>query len=192
MNRNFFYVLALLLVTALPLAIFSAEDVLQTEKSAPEFSRPRGDSGNAFYKKMMPLFKLADEIELTNPQLLQLRMLYQKNCKIDSGRKAGHELYKKLSDPSLKEEDAKKMAAEAAKAAEEKILSRYRMTQEVKRILTPEQLKKLEELQATKKARHFKKGARKGYSGGMRKGMHKGQPKSWKTPLATVEEKIAD
>lgn len=192
MNRNFFYVLALLLVTALPLAIFSAEDSLKIEKSALEIGRAPGDPGNGFYKRMVPLFKLADEIELTNPQLLQLRMLYQKNCKLDSGRKAGRDIFKKLSDPDLKEEDVKKMAAETAKAAEEKILSRYRMMQEVKKILTPEQLKKLEELKAAKKDRRFKKGMRKGNFKGMKKGMHKGFGKGWKMPSAPIQEKTAD
>lgn len=192
MNRNFFYVLALLLVTALPLAIFSAENTIETEKSALKISRATGDNGNAFFKRMKPLFKLADEIELTNPQLLQLRMLYQKNSKLDSGRKAGLDLFKKLSDPELKEEDVKKMAAEAARAAEEKILSRYRMMQEVKKILTPEQLKKLEELKATRKERKLKKGARKGNFRGMKKGMSKGAGKGWKMPAAPIQEKTAD
>lgn len=95
---------------------------------------------------ILGLFKLADELEITNPQLLQLRLFFQKNCKTMKGVGPRHLLHKKLSDPTLKEEDVKKIAAEEGKAIEKSILAKFQMMQDLKKILTPEQFKKLHEL----------------------------------------------
>ncbi len=90
-------------------------------------------------------FKLADELEITNPQLLQLRMLFQKHEKIMKAGQQRHMMFKKLSDPDLKDEDVKKMAAAEGKAVEEAIIARFQMMQDLRKILTPEQFKTLNE-----------------------------------------------
>ncbi len=174
MNRKNFYVLAFVLVAALPLIIFSEEKIANgmEYRSGIKMS---GDSANGFVHRLMPLFRLADDINLTNPQLIQLRMLYQKNCQLDDEKMCRMELLKKLSDPSLKEEDVQKLAAEAAKQAEENILKRFRMMQEIKKILTPEQLSKLETCRMSHKGGRFMNGHRRGKIKGMHNFLSKGR-----------------
>lgn len=175
MNRRFLYVLAFLMVAALPLIIFSEEKTAADDiEKAPGFFKMRGSPENGFLKGLMPLFRLADEFNLTNPQLIQLRMLYQKNCQSGEEKVTRNEFFKKLSDPSLNEEEVRKLASEAAKATENEILRRFRMVQEIKKILTPDQLKKLEEWKVSQKGGFFMNGHRRGNFKGMHNIFSKG------------------
>lgn len=169
MKKNLLFVFIVTLLAAMPLAIYSADK----DGGFMKFARHRGSGENDSAMGLMKMFKLADDLEITNPQLLQLRMLFQKNCNAMKNESPRKNLFKQLSDPSLKEEDVKKLAAEAGKATEKKILARFNMMQEIKKILTPEQLKKLEEI----KSSHIgKRGHRKGNA--MRFG-HEGKHKSF-------------
>lgn len=188
MKRNLLFVFIVTLLAAMPLAIYSADKDGGFMKSA----RHRGFEGKDSAMGLMKMFKLADDLEITNPQLLQLRMLFQKNCNAMKKNDSKKDLFKQLSDPALKEEDVKKLAAEAGKAAEERILARFNMMQEIKKILTPEQLKKLEEL---KNSHVGKRGHRKNSKTGMGKGPgqrfnHEGKHKGFfgKSVETVVEE----
>lgn len=162
MQRNLFLALIAVILATVPLAIYSAD----TDGATPSRMKRHGFHGQQGHGPgnhamgLMKMFRQADDLEITNPQLLQLRMLYQKNCNAGKDKGQRRDLFKKLSDPSLKEADIKKIAAEAGKAAEESIMAKYNMMQEIKKILTPEQLKKLTEM---KKTRSGKRGQRRGH-----------------------------
>lgn len=114
-----------------------------------------GGFDNSHMIGMFGMFRLADELEISNPQLLQLRMMFQKEKSQHKSLHSRRLLHKKLSDPNLKEEDVKKIAEDAGKAVSESIMARFQMMQELRKILTPEQFKKLHE-------RREMKGKRKG------------------------------
>lgn len=154
MKRNYFFMTVLAILLTVPLAIHSAD-----------MNKARLGRGN-HAMGLMKMFKVADELELTNPQLLQLRLIYQKSCNRKQENVSPKELGKKLSAPDITEAEIKKIAAEHAKAVEESIIYRFTMMQEIKKVLSPEQLKKLEEM---KSYRHGKRGRRHGKSG-MKKG----------------------
>lgn len=141
MKRNFWFVIIALLLATTPLVIHSAG------RGAPGmFPWRGGPGGHAGVAGLLQMFALADELEITNPQLLQLRLLFQKNCSRIKNSDSHKALAKGLLDSSMKEEDVKKIASEAAKSIEERIMTRFYLMQEVKKILTPEQIKKLEEM----------------------------------------------
>jgi len=99
------------------------------------------------------LFKFADELDLSNPQLLQLRMVFQKQSESRKKNMQSRKQFKKLNDCNISEAEVRKLASEKAKQLEESIIARFKMQQEIKKIFTPEQLKKLEKLKAGKPAR---------------------------------------
>ncbi|MDD2999679.1 MAG: hypothetical protein PHV05_11510 [Candidatus Riflebacteria bacterium] len=95
--------------------------------------------------ELFGMFKLADDLEITNPQLLQLRMLFQKSSVTLKKDKKTGPVFKRLVDQNLTEEEIKKIAVEEGKTAEARVLAGFQLMQELKKILTPEQLKKLHE-----------------------------------------------
>ncbi len=152
MKNRIVLVLIVAFVAATALVLHSAE---KEEVRRIRHIEIRKTAGN---ETMMPaglikLFKIAEELELTNPQLLQLRMLFQKQTESRKKLKEEKKQFKNLNDSDLSEEEVRKLAAEKAKQLEESIIARFKMQQEIKKIFTPEQLKKLEELNAKKPAR---------------------------------------
>ncbi len=132
---------------AVTIALYSAE--INCSATRGPMGGPHHLNGGGFDNSHMlggfGFFRLADELEVTNPQLLQLRMWFQKNEKI---MHAGHQrrmMFKKLSDPDLTEADVKKIAVAEGKALEESIVVRFQMLQDLRKILTPAQFKKLHE-----------------------------------------------
>ncbi|MDD2999970.1 MAG: hypothetical protein PHV05_12985, partial [Candidatus Riflebacteria bacterium] len=79
------------------------------------------------------------------PQLLQLRMLFQKSSVTLKKDKKTGPVFKWLVDQNLTEEEIKKIAVEEGKTAEARVLAGFQLMQELKKILAPEQLKKLHE-----------------------------------------------
>ena len=150
MKKKFTFVLLAVFLAISALVLYSAEkEGFKRIERRIEIRNTRGGD------EMLPagltrLFKVADELDLTNPQLLQLRMLYQKKAEGEKENRESKKLGKKLSDPTLTEADVKKYAAEKAKALETHILAKYQIQQDLKKILTPEQFKKLEEMKARK------------------------------------------
>ncbi|MBU1106066.1 MAG: hypothetical protein KKB51_05300 [Candidatus Riflebacteria bacterium] len=149
MKKKLTFVLFAVFMATSALTLYSAEKEGFKRIEKIEIRKTRGGD-DMLPAGLMRLFKIADELELTNPQLLQLRMLFQKRDanvkKLMETRKTD----KKLSDPTLTEEAVKIFAAEKAKALETQILARYQMQQDLKKIFTPEQCKKLEEMKAKK------------------------------------------
>lgn len=142
MKRYLVLTLVSLSLAAVSLVLYSAEPDFPGRHFGP---RHLNDAGfdNSHMIGAFGFFKLADELEISGPQLLQLRALFQKN---DEKMRLGQQhrkLYKKLSDPNLTEADAKKIAAEQGKAVEEAIMARFQMQQDLRKILSPEQYKKL-------------------------------------------------
>lgn len=159
MKKSMLFALIIGLLAAIPLTIYSADKDAGKTGRFMKLHRHQRQGPDDMAMGLMPMFKLADDLAITNPQLLQLRMLFQKNCNTEKGMLSRKHHFKKLSDPSLTLEDAKKIAAEAGKSTEEKILAHYSMIQQIKKILTPEQMKKLEEL---KKSHRGSKGFHRG------------------------------
>lgn len=142
MKRHLVLALISLSLAAVSLVLYSAEPGFPGMHRGP---RHLNDAGfdNSHMIGTFGFFRLADELEISDPQLLQLRALFQKNDeKIRSGRQH-RKLYKKLSDPDLTEADARKIAAEEGKAVEEAIIGRFQMQQDLRKILSAEQYKKL-------------------------------------------------
>ncbi len=104
-----------------------------------------GGPGHPMMFNSIGFFKLIDDLDISNPQLLQLRIWFQKNTQIMKAGHKRHLIYKKLSDPTLSLEDAKKIAAEEGKAVEESIISHFQQMQELRKILSEDQFKKLHE-----------------------------------------------
>jgi Spy/CpxP family protein refolding chaperone len=157
-------VLVVLILATTAMVLHSAEKEGRRVREI-EIRRVIGGNADLMPGELARLFKFADKLELTNPQLLQLRIHYQKQAKLSKENKDCNEQCKKLSDPNLKEEDVKKIAAEQAKLLEAKILAKFQMKQELKKILTPEQLKKLEEMRekkSSKKGMSFFRGKKAG------------------------------
>lgn len=142
MKRHLVLALVSLSLAAVSLVLYSAEPGFPGRHFGP---RHLNDGGfdNSHMIGTFGFFRLAEELEISDPQLLQLRALFQKNGeKMRSGRQH-RKLYKKLSDPDLTEADAKKIAAEEGKVVEEAIMARFQMQQDLRKILSPEQYKKL-------------------------------------------------
>lgn len=161
---------------AVTLVLYSAE-VDRPGTNTP-MSWPHNLNGGGFDNLHMiggfGFFKLADELEITNPQLLQLRMWFQKNEKIMNAGQERRLLFKKFSDHALSEADVKKIAAAEGKALEESIVARFQMLQDLRKILTPAQFKKLQER---------KRSSIKGRRGFLhRKGLLKGPEQRASTP----------
>lgn len=152
MNKKITFVLLAVFLVAFALILHSAEKEGFKHIKRIEIRKMRG-GGAILPEGLIKLFKIADELELTNPQLLQLRMLYQKQSALATKHMESRKPGQKLFDTDLKEEDVKKFAAEQAKQLESSILARFQMQQELKKIFTPDQVKKLEEMKA-KKPRH--------------------------------------
>lgn len=142
MKKHLVLALVSLSLAAVSLVLYSAEPGFPGRHFGP---RHLNDGGfdNSHMIGTFGFFRLAEELEISDPQLLQLRALFQKNGeKMRSGRQH-RKLYKKLSDPDLTEADARKIAAEEGKAIEETIMARFQMQQDLRKILSPEQYKKL-------------------------------------------------
>jgi len=154
MKRKLTFALLAVFLAASALVLHSAEKKEMKRVKNIEIRRMHGGGEDMMPGALARLFEVADDLELTNPQLLQLRMLYQKQSELAKKRRESRKHDKELSDPDLKEEDVKKFAAEQAKMLEAGIIARFQMQQEFKKIFTPEQLKKLEE----SKAKHRKNG----------------------------------
>lgn len=161
---------------AVTLVLYSAE-IDRSGNNAP-MGGPHHLNGGGFDNSHMlggfGFFRLADELEITNPQLLQLRMWFQKNEKVMN---AGHQrrmMFKKLSDPDLTEADVKKIAAAEGKAVEESIVARFQMLQDLRKILSPAQFKKLHERRQPPMIGH------RGFS--PPEGFFKGHGKRWPAP----------
>ncbi|NCB37252.1 MAG: hypothetical protein EOM80_00650 [Erysipelotrichia bacterium] len=132
-----------LALIAVSIVLYSAE----IGDKKPVFSNRHHAIGrkNPDMIELFGMFKLADDLEITNPQLLQLRMLFQKSSVTFKKDKKTGPVFKRLADQNLTEEEIKKIAAEEGKMAEARILAGFKLMQELKKILTPEQLKKLHE-----------------------------------------------
>lgn len=142
MKKHLVLALVSLSLAAVSLVLYSAEPGFPGRHFGP---RHLNDAGfdNSHMIGTFGFFRLAEELEISDPQLLQLRALFQKNGeKMRSGRQH-RKLYKKLSDPDLTEADARKIAVEEGKAVEETIMARFQMQQDLRKILSPEQYKKL-------------------------------------------------
>jgi len=164
MKKRITLVLMVAFIVATALALHSAEKEKVRRIRHIEIRRTTGNE-TMMPEGLLKLFKTADKLELTNPQLLQLRMLYQKNADLAQKHKETAKLGKKLCDPNLKEEDVKKYASEQAKSLEARILAKYQLQQEFRKVLTPEQLKKLAGLKFDKAGRKgppFMKGGKMG------------------------------
>jgi Spy/CpxP family protein refolding chaperone len=165
MHRKLILVLIVVFVAVSALALHSAE---KREVKRIRHIEIRKNAGSADFMpaRLMQLFKFADELELSNPQLLQLRMVFQKQAESHKKNMQNSKQFKKLNDCNISEEEVRKLASEKAKQLEESIIAKFRMQQEIKKIFTPEQLKKLEELKARKPARKgmpFMKGGKMGH-----------------------------
>ncbi len=153
------FILSVCLI-AVTLVLYSAEIDSQAGAGpmfAPMGPPPQhghGGPGHPMMFNSIGFFKLIDELDISNPQLLQLRMWFQKNEKIMKSGNRRHLMFKKLSDPTLTEPDVRKIAAEEAKAVEESIITHFRQMQELRKILTEEQFKKLHERPQPPKFRH--------------------------------------
>lgn len=147
MKNRLALVLLSVLLFAVTVVLYSAE--MGRPGAGARMGRMQHLGGGSFGNEQMiggfGFFKMADKFELTDPQLLAMRAWYQKNEKTMNAGKERLKMFKKLSDPTLSEEDVKKIAAEEGKAVEESIIGRFQMMQELRKILTPDQLKKLQE-----------------------------------------------
>ncbi|EKD81057.1 MAG: hypothetical protein ACD_39C02001G0001 [uncultured bacterium] len=147
MKKKITFVLLAVFLVVSALILHAAEREGFKHIKRIEIRQMRG-GGNMLPEGLLKLFKIADELDLTNPQLLQLRMLYQKQSDLASKHMESRTQGKKLVDGDMKEEDVKKFAAEQAKQLESNILARFQMQQELKKIFTPDQLKKIEEMKS--------------------------------------------
>ncbi|PKL50619.1 MAG: hypothetical protein CVV42_02520 [Candidatus Riflebacteria bacterium HGW-Riflebacteria-2] len=152
MQKKFTLVLIVVFVMVTALSLHSAEK-REVKRIRHLEIRTTTGAGNVMPAQLIQFFKFADALELSNQQLLQLRMLYQKQAESSKKRMQDNKHGKKLTDCDLTEKEVRKMAAEKAKQLEESIIARFKMQQEIKKIFTPEQLKKLEEMKSKKHAR---------------------------------------
>ncbi len=152
MQKKLTLVLIVVFVAVTALALHSAEKEKVRRYERIEIRKNLG-SGDFMPGKLMQLFKFADELELTNPQLLQLRMVFQKQSAARKKNMLNNKQFKKLNDCNISEDEVRKLASEKAKQLEESIIARFKMQQEIKKIFTPEQLKKLEKMNAKTSAK---------------------------------------
>ncbi len=143
MRKSLTFVLIAIFMGTTALVLHSA-DKKEVRRTKHLRARMMPHSDNMMPRGLIGLFEFADKLELTNPQLLQLRMFHQKQ--VERIKEFKH---KRMSERNpftadLKEEDVKKYAAEQAKMVETRILARFQMQQDLKKIFTPEQLNKLE------------------------------------------------
>lgn len=164
MQKKFTLVLVALFVALAAGSLYSAEKAMVKRIERVEVRKAAGDN-DLMPARLMQLFKFAEEIELTNPQLLQLRMVFQKQSEACKKNLLNEKQFKKLNDSNISEAEVRKLAAAKAKQLEESIIAKFKMQQEIKKIFTPEQLKKLEKLKAEKPSRKgmpFMKGGKMG------------------------------
>jgi Spy/CpxP family protein refolding chaperone len=141
MKRSTILVIFVTLLAAIPLAIQSAAPI-RGFAGRPGMGPGMHQMHNPL-TGLLAMFRVADELELTGPQLLQLRLVWQKAA-ADFAR-PDMKAFSGLAGSSMNEEEVKKAAAAMAKSVEQGIIAHYNLIQEVKKILTPEQIKKLEE-----------------------------------------------
>lgn len=146
MKTKITFALLAVFLAASTLIIFAAEK--ESVESGKKAGIHRARGGDILPVGLTMLFRVADELELTNSQLLQLRMLYQKKSESEKKHLKNRALGRKLFEAKPSEEEVKKFAAEMAKKVESDIIARYKMQQELNNILTSEQCKKLEEIMA--------------------------------------------
>lgn len=97
-------------------------------------------------KAALNFFKLADEIELTDEQLIQLRSFYKKHYSEPAKK------FEKPDMPSsetlfyMNEEQLRKIADDESKKVHEKMMGTFQKIIDIKKILTYEQLKKIKSL----------------------------------------------
>lgn len=193
MRKSLSFVLIAIFIATTAFIVHSAE---RNEVRQPKQLRARmmGQSYNMMPHGLGKLFEVAEKLELTNPQLLQLRMFHQKQAKHAEELKQKWMSEKKHFTADVKEEDVKKFAAEQAKMVETSILAKFQMQQELKKIFTPEQLKKLELMQnkdSKREGMRFFQGGDKNMSPmqhrrHMRKGMKPGKDPIFRLRLTTA------
>ncbi len=95
---------------------------------------------------MFEFFKFADEIGISNTQLIQLRMVFQKFSKKAEllGMGKGHKM-PELKKPESPEE-VKSFVSEISKKMEQGMLMHLEMKKELEKILSEDQLKKMDEM----------------------------------------------
>ena len=189
MQKKFTLFLVTIFVALAVANLYSAEKAKVRRFERIEVRKTTG--GNEMMpEQLIQLFKFADELELSNPQLLQLRMVFQKQAEARKKNMQSRKQFKKLNDSNISEEEVRKLAAAKAKQLEESIITKFKMQQEIKKIFTPEQLKKIAEIKTKKSARKgmpFMKGGKMGFP--MMPFWHKpgtdrkGPPAMWRNKL---------
>lgn len=152
MQKKFALVLVALFVVLAAGSLYSAEKAMVKRIERVEVRKAAGDN-NMMPARLMQLFKLADELELTNSQLLQLRMVFQKQSEARKKNMQNEKQFKQLNDSNITEAEVRKLAAAKAKQLEESIIAKFKMQQEIKKVFTPEQLIKIEKMNAKKTVR---------------------------------------
>lgn len=137
------------------LLLFTSFSLFSAEKQhiRSKLKTRQGAEGQGF----MMFFKTLDELNISNTQLIQLRMLFDKNKpqKEEFGKQL--ELHKNLMKEGVTLDEAKKIIEQISQKHQEMMLKHFQMKQEMAKILTAEQMKELE--------KHHMRGRGKGMHG---------------------------
>lgn len=142
------------------LLLFTSFTLFSAEKHQIR-KKMRKHSGEGAHGFMM-FFKTLDKLNISNTQLIQLRMLFEKNKPQKEEFGKTMDFHQKLDDVSTSLQEAKEIIAQIGKKHEERMLKRFQMKQEMGKILSAKQLEQFEQ-QSMKGPR--KKPMRRGHPG---------------------------